>query len=151
NSVTHPLTHRRRLSRRYVRRTRSGPGLIMTNSSPGLFVAVQFTQATVGVEQRWRQCPRQAFRLLQREAEFRRAAASEYRQAAAHRHDLAACSPLRPIRPRADALVEVEEERHHLADVAPVAGVVGLHHEQPAWDQGTVDEGEERWRDQTAM
>ena len=67
---------------------------------------------------------------------LRGAVAAEHRQLLLQRDDLAARPALRGVRPAADPLVEVEEHRHHLADVLPVAGVVRLHDEQPAGRAG---------------
>src|SRR5262249_16110463 len=40
---------------------------------------------------------------------------------------------------------------YDISDVPPVAGVVGLDHEEPAGDERAMDEREELWRDQPAV
>ena len=86
-----------------------------------------------------------------RSARASRCRAAEHRQPLLQRDDLAPRPALRGVRPAADALVEVEEHRHHLADVLPVAGVVGLDDEQPAGHERAVDQRQERRRDEPAV
>ena len=117
-----------------------------------LLLLVQLPQPAVGVEDRRRQG------LGQRAPRLRRSGPSgavpwprKTGRPLPQGDDLAPGAALRGVRPAADPLVEVEEHRHHLADVVPVAGVVGLDDEQPARDQAAVDQRQERRRDQPAV
>src|SRR5262249_43345346 len=79
----------------------------------------------------------------------RQAPGPEDRQATAQGDDLAPGPALGRIRPGFVLPVKVEENRHNLFDVAPVAGIVGLDEEPSTCRQAAMDQYQESRRDQS--
>src|SRR5579875_57338 len=124
---------------------------IMSNAESLFLPLIQFPQASVGVEQRRRQrfCPTQCFWFTQPLP--CRAPTAEDRQTTAQSNDLAPRSSFRRIRPAADALIEVEENRHYVADVTPITEIVCLNEKRTAGHERSMHQDEKTRRDQTQV
>src|SRR5262245_53005133 len=72
-------------------------------------------------------------------------------EAAPEGNDLAPRPPFGSVGPRAGLLVKVEERRHDLVHIAPIAGIVGLKKQAAAGDQSAVNQGQERGREQPTL
>src|SRR4051812_47017991 len=78
-----------------------------------LLCVVQFTELAIGIENGRRQGLGKGQRLGRAQVQAGRSGAAKDRQAAFEGNDLAARPAPGSIGPAANALVEVEEERHH--------------------------------------